>query len=136
MLTAAMAVAEPATKRRRVISLRMLFLPKMVTFGLPPVGDELTGDLGNPLRRDLPEILVLHVDDGVIAAYRRLEQRMIVGGRSRGDDDEAGDMRIPGLERLRMLRRRGAPHPRRLAHDERDAALAAEHIARLGRLVD
>src|SRR6185437_17161837 len=73
---------------------------------------------------------------GIIAPYRRLEERVVVRRAEGGDDDEAGNMRIPRLERLRMLRRRRAPHPRGLAHDERHAALAAEHVARLGRLVD
>jgi hypothetical protein len=45
-------------------------------------------------------------------------------------------MRVPALERLRVLRRRGPPHADRLAHHQRHAALAAEHVAGLGRLVD
>ena len=35
-----------------------------------------------------------------------------------------------------MLRGGGAPHADRLAHDERHAGLAAEHVARFRRLVD
>src|SRR6266704_2608245 len=35
-----------------------------------------------------------------------------------------------------MLRRRGAPHPRGLANDQWHPTLAAEHVARLGRLID
>ena len=83
-----------------------------------------------------PEVLVLHVDDGIVAADRRLQQALVVGRRRRAGDDEARDVRVPGLERLRMLRGGGAPHADRLAHHQRHARLAAEHVARLGGLVD
>ena len=79
---------------------------------------------------------MLHVDDGIVAADRRLHQPLVVGRRRRTGDDEAGDVSVPGLERLRMLRGGGAPHADRLAHDERHARLAAEHVARLRCLVD
>ena len=45
-------------------------------------------------------------------------------------------MGVPGFERLGVLCRRGAPHAGRLAHHQRHAPLAAEHVARLCRLID
>jgi hypothetical protein len=55
------------------------------------------------------------------------------GGR---DHHQPRHVHEPGLERLRVLRRRGAPDADRHPDDGRHAALAAEHEAVLRRLVD
>ena len=78
---------------------------------------------------------MLHVDDRVVAADRRLQQAQIVPGRRGRNHRQARNMHIPGLQRLRVLRGGGAPHAHRLAHHQRHAALPAEHVAGLGRLV-
>ena len=78
---------------------------------------------------------MLHIDDRVVAADRRLQQAQIVPRRRGRNDRQARDMHIPGLQRLRMLGGGGAPHAHRLAHHQRHAALPAEHVAGLGRLV-
>src|SRR6056297_408063 len=83
-----------------------------------------------------PEMLVFEIDHRIVIADGALQQAEIIRRRRRGDDHEAGNMRVPGFERLRVLRCRGAPHPHRLAHHHRDAHLPAEHEARLRRLVD
>ena len=83
-----------------------------------------------------PEILVFHVHHRVVTAYGALEQAQVVGRCRRADHHQAGDMGIPGLERLRMLRRRRTPHADRQARDQRHSCLAAEHVAGLGGLVD
>ncbi len=45
-------------------------------------------------------------------------------------------MRVPGLQRLGVLGRRGAPHAHRLTGHQRHPGLAAEHVTGFGRLVD
>ena len=82
-----------------------------------------------------PKVLVLQIDHRIVAADRRLEQAQIVARRRRRDHGQARDMHIPGFQRLRVLRGRRAPHAHRLAHDQRHAALPAEHVAGLRRLV-
>jgi hypothetical protein len=64
-----------------------------------------------------------------------VQQAVVVGRCGRRDHDEAGHVREPRFERLRVLRGGGAPQPVRHARDERHPALPAEHVARLRRLV-
>ena len=39
--------------------------------------------------------LVLEENDGIVVAYRGLEQSAVVGGRVRANDFEAGAVRVP-----------------------------------------
>ena len=83
-----------------------------------------------------PELLVLHVDHGVAAGEARLEQAEVVLRRGRHRHHQAGQVREPGLQRLRMLRCRGRPDADGHARHQRHAPLAAEHVAVLRCLVD
>src|SRR5690606_4454510 len=50
-----------------------------------------------------PHVLVLHVDDGIVATDGGLQQPFIVGWRRRADHHEARNVDVPGFQRLRML---------------------------------
>src|SRR5581483_11872907 len=73
--------------------------------------------------------LVLEEDHGVVVADGRGEQPLRVGGRRRHDDLQAGDVREPRLERLRVLRGVATAGAALRAHDHRYARLPAEHEA-------
>ena len=53
-----------------------------------------------------PEFLVLHVNHGVAAGQRRVQQAVVVGGRGGGGDGQARYVRELRFQRLRVLRDR------------------------------
>ncbi len=88
------------------------------------------------LALDVVEREALEEEHGIVVADRRLQQPARVGGRGRGDDLQAGHVREPGVEALRVLGRELRAAAARRADDQRAARLAAEHVADLGRVVD
>ena len=88
------------------------------------------------LARDAVESAVLEDQHRIGVADRGLEQAAGVGRRGRDADLEAGCVDEPRLHRVRVMPAARAPDPVR--HPERHGAgeLAAEHVPRLGDLVD
>ena len=93
-------------------------------------------DLLRHLALEPPEILVLHVDDRIVAADRRLEEAGVVRRRGRHHHHQPRDVHVPGLQRLAVLGGGRLPEPHRLPHHQRNPGLTAEHVAGLGGLVD
>ena len=79
---------------------------------------------------------MLHTDDRVVAANSGLEQTVVVRRGRGADDDQARNVDVPCLKRLRMLRSGRAPHAGGLADDQGHAALTSEHEAVFRSLVD
>ncbi len=78
---------------------------------------------------------MLEEDHRVVVPDGRGEQALgVVGGR-RGDHDQAGDVREPRLEALRMLRGEAHARARHRQHRDRQLRRAAEHEAHLRHLV-
>ena len=95
----------------------------------------LRGRVGQLLAAEV-ERLVLDEDDRVGVGDRAREQAGGVGGGARHRHLQAGHVRQPGLEALRVLRAAALPRAALRPHDERHRQLAARHEVRLRRLVD
>ena len=75
--------------------------------------------------------------DHRIGVFDRGEQHALhVLRRRRLDHLEAGDMSVPGLDALAVLRGAAKARPGRHAKDDRNIDGAAQHIAQLGGLID
>jgi hypothetical protein len=101
--------------------------------GLADRNDVIT--LGH-LALQVVEHLPLEHDHRIVVANGALEETLGVGRRRGRHDLEAGDVRVPALERLGVLRpelQRRAPRP---AEHDRHRELAARHVAHLGGGVD
>ena len=82
------------------------------------------------------ERLVLHHDHRIGIVDGGAHQPIGIGDAGRAHHLQARDMREPRLQALRMLWPGGNAAAMRQAHHHRHAALATEHEARLGRLID
>ena len=82
------------------------------------------------------EVLVLDEDHGVVVADGRLQQALGVGRRRGHGDEQAGHVQEEGLEAVRVRRAELVAGALGHAHDERDADLAAEHVADVRGVVD
>ena len=88
------------------------------------------------LHRGIVAVLAFHrVERGVLEDEHRIgllecgeQQALGVGDRRGRHDLDAGDVRVPHLERVRVLRRELAPAAGCHPHDERHAELAAGHV--------
>ena len=83
-----------------------------------------------------PQGFVLHVNDRVATLQGRAQQAVVVLGVAGAHHHQAGQMGKPGLQGLRVLRRRGVPNAHGHARHQGHPALATKHIAVFGRLVD
>src|SRR5687767_12551964 len=75
---------------------------------------------------DVVQHLPLEKDHGVVVANRALEQPLGVVRRARRNNLESGDVRQPGLEGLRVLRRELQRRAVRPAEDDGDVELATD----------
>ena len=102
--------------------------------GLAEVGDEVLV-LGHVAALPV-EVLVLDEDHGVVVADRRLEQPLRVLRRRRHRDEQAGDVEVQRLPRVRVRRPELVAGALRHPDDHRHADLPAEHVVDRRRVVD
>ena len=79
--------------------------------------------------------LVLDEDHRVVRADGAFEQALGVAGRGGQHDGEAGYLRVPGFQPVRVRGRQAAGHPRAAAEDDGNGELAAAHVAHVGGVV-
>ena len=82
------------------------------------------------------EEFMLNKHDWVVITDGGFQQAFRIVGRSRHDNEEAGDMHKPCLQTLRMLRRRGTSGTALRPNHQRHIELSPNHIANLGYLID
>ena len=85
---------------------------------------------------DVVEHLAFEKAHRVVVPNRRLEQPLGVVGRAGRDHLDARDVREPGLERLRVLRRQLQRGAVGTAKHDRDVELAARHVEHLRRGIE
>src|SRR5260370_19361934 len=82
------------------------------------------------------EQLMLDEQHGIRVVHCRLQHTLSVVRGGSHDYFEAGDMRIPGLQRLRVLRASLCSTPARHTYNEGYFWLSTEHVTKLGGLIN